>query len=196
MFSTRKNPLVLPILDLLKQAPKALSEYDIIRHLGAYFTCYDDLPYQLQIFKKHFLTMNALYHLQETLVVDGFYLSISALEIQIEPIPDTPNATDLVTDVDAKLRDYYLDWQHYEETQVSDVEALFQAFWKQYVGYEQQEQAVATLGLTVKSSWSDIQVCYRQKVNQCHPDKGGQQAEFIDIRKAYEILKCYYDGYD
>jgi len=184
-----QNPLVIPILDLLKQRTESLSEYDIIQHLAPYFDVYKDLPYNLKMFKTHFLTMNALYYLQEILVTEGFYVSISALEIQLEPILEGTDTTHLIPAVDLKLRTYYLDWQHYDETQSADVDALLDTFWHRYNTHDQHTQALATLELPAGSSWTQIQHRYRQKANAAHPDKGGSRSAFIDIRKAYEVLK-------
>jgi len=189
----KKNLLVVPILRLLKKSTDEISEYDLIKYLesnGVEFS--QENSSDLALFKKHFLVMNALYQLQGELLTDGFYLSISSLSIKIEEILDASESTVLVDDTDIKLSQYYLDWDNYDKTSQSDVEDLLNGFWKQYFAYDQQEQALKVLELSAESNWDEIQQSYRRKVSQCHPDKGGCRTVFIEIREAYEILKCCY----
>ena len=44
------------------------------------------------------------------------------------------------------------------------------------------------LGVEVGSSKSEIKKAYREKVLETHPDKGGNNEEFIRIQEAYECL--------
>ena len=188
-----KNLLIVPILHLLKKSSDEISEYELIKKLesnGVNFP--QEKSSDLALFKTNFLVMNALYQLQADLLIDGFYLSISSLSIKIEEIPSHSESTVLVDDTDIKLSQYYLDWNNYNKTSQSDVEDLLNGFWKQYFAHDQQEQALKVLELSVESSWDEIQQSYRRKINQCHPDKGGRRAVFIEIREAYEILKCCY----
>jgi len=188
-----KNLLIVPILHLLKKSSDEISEYELIKKLesnGVNFP--QEKSSDLALFSLNFLVMNALYQLQADLLIDGFYLSISSLSIKIEEIPSHSESTVLVDDTDIKLSQYYLDWNNYNKTSQSDVEDLLNGFWKQYFAHDQQEQALKVLELSVESSWDEIQQSYRRKINQCHPDKGGKRAVFIEIREAYEILKCCY----
>ncbi len=188
-----KNPLIIPILLVLKKSTDEVSEYDLIKKLesdGIKFP--QEKSPDLALFKKNFLVMNALYQLQAELLSDGFYLSITSLSIKIEEIVTNTESTALVDDTDIKLSQYYLDWDNYDKTSQSDVEDLLNGFWKRYFAHDQQQQALKVLELTVESGWDEIQQSYRRKINQCHPDKGGDRAVFIEIREAYEVLKyCY-----
>ena len=190
------NPLIIPILDILKVATDKIGEYDIICKLeeqGIVFPVDDD-SYNVAMFKKHFMTMNALYHLQQDLFEEGYYLNITALDISIEPIGETTGQQFLMDAVDHKVRDYYLDWRHYNSTGEEEIDELLSSFWKMYASLDKQADALAVLELNSDASWENVKQNYRRLVLEHHPDKGGKDARFIEIREAYEILKCYYSS--
>jgi DnaJ-domain-containing protein 1 len=188
------NPLVIPILEILRQGHQELGEYDIIQRLeqqGIRFPVEGD-SYEMALFRKHFLTMNALYQLQQSLFEDGYYLSITAVRVSLQPMDDNDDARSLVDDGERKVGEYYLDWSHYEQTGQQDVEKLLNDFWTRYFAFDQQAQALQTLSLEPGSSWQTVKARYRKLAGQHHPDRGGGQSRFIEIREAYEILRrCY-----
>lgn len=50
-------------------------------------------------------------------------------------------------------------------------------------------QHLITLGLPpTENSTHAIKHAYRKLVSKCHPDKGGNPARFVEVRKAYEAL--------
>jgi len=57
---------------------------------------------------------------------------------------------------------------------------------------DKQAEALECLGLDTGASWQEIQTIYRQQVGQHHPDKGGEKIRFMEIRRAYELLKKGY----
>lgn len=184
------NPLKAPILRILKESTDDLSEYALFKHLESNCAAFqgDDKRIDIALFRKHFMVMNALYQLQDSLVKDGLYLAISALSIKIEPIKAGENKTP-ANCPDAKLRDYYLDWSQLSETTESDVNTLLTIFWKQYCAYDKHADAFNTLGLDSDETWPAIQQTYRRLAAESHPDRGGNNEQFIAIREAYETLK-------
>lgn len=44
------------------------------------------------------------------------------------------------------------------------------------------------LGLNIDAEYEEIKAAYRILAQHCHPDKGGNNAEFILIKEAYDIL--------
>ena len=98
----------------------------------------DGKAYELMLFQKHFLVMNALYRLQIQLLEDQeIYLSISPLLIKLEPMVHRCN-TELLADYgDAKLSEYYLDWNNFDQS-LTDVKTLLDDFWKRYFAGEQR----------------------------------------------------------
>jgi len=191
-----QNPLIIPILEILKNSQENISEYDLICKLeqqGIEYPVKDE-TYDMTMFKKHFMTMNALYYLQRELIVEGYYLLITPLKIKIEIINHTTESTALADEAEIKIRDYYLDWRHFDKTTQQDVKTLLTDFWKKYFALEKQEQALTTLCLDTNVSWDEIQQSYRRLARQHHPDKGGNHSVFIEIREAYEILRHYYEN--
>lgn len=51
-----------------------------------------------------------------------------------------------------------------------------------------RRKALDLLGLNDKSSEEDIKKSYRKKAMQHHPDRGGDEAKFKEIKEAYEFL--------
>lgn len=188
------NPLIIPVLEILKTATDKIGEYDIIRRLeeqGMVFPGDND-SYNVAMFKKHFMTMNALYYLQQDLFEDGYYLNINALDITIEPLGRSTGQQSIIDAAEHNLRDYYLDWCHFDNTSEDEIKELLSNFWQMYSAQDKQRDALATLDLTSDASWSRVKRVYRRLVAEHHPDKGGNDARFIEIREAYEVLKYYY----
>jgi hypothetical protein len=52
-------------------------------------------------------------------------------------------------------------------------------------------EAYRILGLTRDSSAAQVKTAYRRLVAEAHPDRGGEAADFIRIRAAYEILSAF-----
>ena len=185
-----KNPLIPDILSLLHQDSEGISEYLIIQSLEkhiAFEAIADD--YQLAIFQKHFMVMNALYQLQKQLMEDEqLFLDISALKIQLFTA-DTPSTNKHLTEsANAKLSEYYLDWSNFENTDKDDVEKLLKSFWKLYINADNRLAALTILELEEDACGETISQRYRELAAIHHPDKGGETAAFIQIRQAYETL--------
>jgi hypothetical protein len=52
-------------------------------------------------------------------------------------------------------------------------------------------EAYQILGLPHEATVAQVKAAYRRLVAEAHPDRGGQAAEFIRIRAAYEILSAF-----
>ena len=186
----KDNPLIIPILDILKQSDKAISEYDLMKSLesieGLFPALSDDG--QLALFQKHFLIMNALYQLQETLWQEHCYLQVSPLAIHVSlvekeatnQLPDQGNDT---------LRSYYLDWTQFHDADTETVEALLNQFWQRFLAEDRQAESYQVLELDVGADWASIRDAYRRLAARHHPDRGGDAGQFMAIREAYEILQ-------
>ncbi|MDH5471850.1 MAG: molecular chaperone DnaJ [Gammaproteobacteria bacterium] len=188
------NPLVIPILDFLKNADSDVSILDIVSALGdeSLFRSLSELPSEMVAFRKNFLVMNALYFLQRDLQGSGYALSVSAMSIQLRAVVAPLSSSGLMTQGDEVLAAYYLDWANYHDTDMDDIDKLLNDFWQAYQSHEKRQAALETLGLLVTSDWDQVQQVYRRLINQCHPDKGGCMEDFIRYREAYEILKRLY----
>lgn len=187
---SKHNPLVLPILGILKASPVALSEHQLTALLQQPLQALDMLAdgSQLALFQRHFLVNNALYQLQQSLFDDGYYLAISALSIELQAL--TGPADKLLVDgqQDNALRQYYLDWANFDNTSQQDVDTLLNGFWQYFTAADKQLEASQILGISVDSEWPVIQKAYRRLVADNHPDRGGKAADFVRLREAYQRL--------
>ena len=73
---------------------------------------------------------------------------------------------------------------------------IFDNFWQRFANIEEQdialdEQTIAlrTLKLKADASRDEITRSYRTLASRYHPDKGGDTETFINIRRAYELLR-------
>ena len=188
-----KNPLIPNILSLLHQHPEGISEYLIIQSLEKHIA-FEEIgdDYQLAIFQKHFMVMNALHQLQKKLMEEEqLFLDISPLKIQLITNCSPSNNREVKELDDAKLSEYYLDWSNFETTDREDVENLLKSFWKLYISADKRSDALAILKLEEGACNKTIYQRYRELAAIHHPDKGGESATFIRIRQAYEILSPF-----
>ena len=188
-----ENPFKASVLALIELSPTGLSEYDLIQRLQARdadFAFEDESP-SLTLFRKHFLVMNALYQLQLELFAQGKYLSISPLDIRLEPVTATSQQAP-ADNAAASLREYYLNWENLRQTSHDDVEAMLLRFQERYLAIDERVAALQTLELPADAAWETVKQTYRRLAAQHHPDKGGDPSRFRAIRGAYEILlRCY-----
>ena len=189
-----KNPLVGPILVILKNHPNGMSEFDILKALKERLPEFSQLAEDnnLLLFRQHFLIMNALYQLQSSLwQEDNLTLHISAMRIHLISATqiNRSGSTTLSDSVDAKLAAYYLDWAEYEKTGIDEVSHLLNSFYKGISLSGDRESALKTLQIqSTNPTKTVIKQQYRKLAQQHHPDRGGDQDLFIDLRQAYEYL--------
>ncbi|CAH9065607.1 hypothetical protein PSECIP111951_03747 [Pseudoalteromonas holothuriae] len=145
------------------------------------------------LFKRNFLIMNALYQLQQELIHEGFYLSVSSMHIQLTELgKSTPQAHD-------ELRSYYLDWTNYE-TSEQDVIELLDSFWQKFA---RVKPTILTTEDQIQSICQQWQLSYPYKAFQLkkswrqhalthHPDKtDGNGERFKQLKYEYELLKAH-----
>ncbi len=206
MFS--QSPLILAVLRILKNYNQVFGLYELMQMLEAEGYILTDeneiLSYEMTMFRKNFIVMNALYQLQKDLLNSGYYLYITSLKITLIESNklDQSELTELEIDldVDQKMSDYYLNWENFETADDTYVKNLLDSFWQRYNNYQNNQNrldkrldALRILELESTASWEDIQQSYRKKVMICHPDKGGNSKYFIEIREAYQTLKFIFN---
>ena len=194
------NPLVLSVLATLKEANNSIDLYQLMLILEEQgydlSNCDSDESYEMKIFRKNFVVMNALYQIKSDLIGSGSDLIISSLKILLVPL-NTDNGNNLsVESGDKALSDYYLNWDNYDSANDKTVGDLLSSFWTCFTEYNHRHHeydkrldSLQVLGLKSSASWEDVQQAYRQLIMQYHPDKGGDSLKFINIREAYLILK-------
>ena len=189
MSEANHNPLIAPLLVLLQQAAGSYKVHELmaaLRQQGAIPRLADDE--QLQLFRVNFLIMNALYQLQAELWQEGWWLVISTLDIRLEPLAKTPEASHAFA-IGENMRSYYLDWQVFWQTDRAEVEALLNRFWRAYDGEGLKAEALALFELNEGTSQEAIRRRWRELALQHHPDRGGNAETFIRIRWAWEVLR-------
>ncbi|MBU2980004.1 DNA-J related domain-containing protein [Alteromonas sp. C1M14] len=175
---------------------EGISEYALITRLQAppYALFHADaLRDPLTLFQCHFMLFHALHQLQEEWFSEGKgVLQIHAMGIKFAPI--TGNKKGLSTD--DPLRKYYLNWQHFCNTEVDDVTLLIDAFWQRMghggVAYssEDKRKAQVLLGYEDANTITQQQLKkrYRHLQHRCHPDKGGENSHSAQLAWAYQVL--------
>lgn len=213
------NPLCVVVLSILKETNEPVSLYSLMQRIekaGYSLASHnkdeciatgDDTgdgetaSYELKLFRKNFIVMNALYQIKKDLQGSGFNLSISSLSIYLTPESQLKGqnlAVDNIDDdikADKALSEYYLEWGNYRASSQQVVDDLLNNFWKHFTKYntscadkDKRLYALKVLGVESDASWGKIKEAYRNKVAMYHPDKGGTSVQFIEIREAYQIL--------
>lgn len=183
------------VLQLLRDAPDGLAEYQLIQQLKQRHSGHiPNLPLadRLVLFRTHFLLFNALYRLRDRLWREGSHLlQISPLCIRL--LPYQAGSAGL-SERDG-LRDYYLDLDNLKGTDERDVERLLASFWTRMQGGEEKQAALGLFELDDDAplDLARIKHRYRQLVSQHHPDRGGSTERLQSINKAMEILQRYYN---
>jgi hypothetical protein len=186
------NPLIPELLALLRQHPEGISEFSLMKALEQH-QAFSDLAddYQLRLFQKHFMIMHGLYTLQTRLwYEEQLRVEISPLSVRLytDAIEAVSEAAGVLGAGDA-LRDYYLDWQQLSCTSAEDVQKLLRGFWNRCFDPGARQQALQVLELEEGASEESIRLRYRQLAARLHPDKGGDSEAFIEVRRAYELLR-------
>ncbi len=180
------------IMSILKHNMDGISEYLLIKALsnaGVVWPEDSESP-DHALFQKHFITMNALYSLQDKLRKESIFLDITALKIKLyfRPNAHQSDSCQNLKDTDYKLKTYYLDWHNYHETGTEEVVDLLNQFWTYYQKDNKKEDSFKVLGIPPSSTKQEIDFAFRRLAALHHPDKGGEAKAFIQIRQAYEVL--------
>jgi hypothetical protein len=184
------NPLIHPIRLLLAEAGRVFSEHELIKCLQAGDAAIPALAGspRLALFQTHFLVMNALYRLQEQLFDENIHLHISPMEIFLQSLSEVATNAVAENGSQSALKRYYCDWDHFQSTDEQDVEQMLGHFWQHYLAPDKQADAYRTLQLEPGVGLPAIQEAYRRMASLSHPDRGGDAAEFMLVREAYEVL--------
>lgn len=189
-----ENPLLWPILDVLRKQASGWKVHTLASHLGdlGYIPLLDPLP-EKDLFKRNFLIMNALYQLQETLYPDN-WLQVAAMDIVLM---SSHHASGHEVDHQDPLRDYYIQWHNYEADE-GEVKRLLNDFWSKYrhfVGSHNgkdmdREKALRLFELPYDSSQSEIRRTWRKLALKWHPDReSGNSERFRILCEAWNVLR-------
>lgn len=191
------------LLSILSLHPTGIAEHAFLKQLSqAGYAVFTPSLEPLELFQAHFLLFHILYRLADKWQQAGHgRLVIDCLNIHFRTESDLDMAHSAQIDLarDDSLKRYYLDYQHYRDTQTQDVVDLLDQFWKQLSGVStanpsEIEQAKLTLEITEQDeiSLEQVNLQYRKLCFIHHPDRGGDTQTFQKINQAAQILKRLY----
>lgn len=187
--------LIDTIYGYLLQQTEGISEHQLLVELARQraWTQLDKTSAVLMQFQKHFLTMHALYRLQDQLAGSNTRLRVSPTFIRLHRVNEEAGEFDaegMPADTSSPaLRDYYLDLNHLIAATEASIAEMVGNFWNKYHAWQKKDDAYAILGLPQGADWSEVQVAYRRKAALCHPDKGGSAEDFQRLVAAYQSIK-------
>ncbi|WP_241033792.1 DNA-J related domain-containing protein [Vibrio maerlii] len=192
-FNEFENPLLWPILSILKNSNESWKVHTLADHLVKKMILLTlDEDSTKDLFKRNFLIMNALFQLQE-LVSNEYFLQVESMDIKLIPLERCGSESVISSDA---LKDYYTDWRHYEAS-AGEVKKLLNDFWDRYrrnIGTGQSigtyTDALKVLGLDEHASKNQIRKRWRELALKWHPDrKGGNSETFTRMCEAWSVLK-------
>ncbi|KWU02660.1 molecular chaperone DnaJ [Vibrio toranzoniae] len=189
-----ENPLLWPILEVLKQQPSGWKVHTLAAHLNdlGLVPVLDSVP-EKELFKKNFLIMNALYQLQDTLYPDS-WLQVQAMDIEL--MNGRYHGSTHTIDIEDPLRDYYINWLNYEADE-GEVKRLLNEFWtryKKFVGGSETDMdrsnALSLFELPLDATQQDIRKRWRRLALRWHPDRDeGNTSKFQTLCEAWHVLR-------
>lgn len=179
-----------------------ISEYDLIKTLQkAPYSLVNEDAFcdELMIFRTHFILYNCLFVIRDRgLANNQFDIDILPTAITLSFLSSTEGKSNLISEYPEteKLREYYLDWSNFDETDKDDVDALINSFW-QLMGHQRTfdlttnntKLALNVMGFDAEPDLTSLKVRFKTLSLQHHPDKGGDVVEFQAIQSAYGYLK-------
>lgn len=203
------NPLIWPMISILKIKPTGWMIHTLSEELKnkGILSALDDDP-DKDLFKRNFLLMNALYQLQEMLLPNQ-WLQAQAMDIQL--LNNHPSDHHQL-DLNDPLREYYLDWRHYN-ADLAAIKSLLSSFWKRYQQHIDSEkkyttsgrryfdtparpamgahhQDLAILELTQHAKPEEIRRQWRKLALRWHPDRPNGNAEkFRTVCEAWQRIQ-------
>lgn len=189
-----ENSLLWPILEILSKQPTGWKVHTLAHELmeRGYIGLLDASP-GCDLFKRNFLIMNALYHLQANLYPER-WLQVVAMDIALMNVNESSCEP---IETNNPLREYYLDWDNYEANE-GEVHRLLNQFWQQYQRYIggasnnalSRSKALSLFELNANASSGDIRKQWRKLAFRWHPDKENGDAErFKALCDAWNILR-------
>lgn len=188
------NTFEQTLLEVLRNHPSGLSEYELIQALDDYGQPGFDssaLRENLSLFQTHFFLFHSLYRLRDRLWENKeARLIINAICIQLLPALNEEEGKDAGAEISEHdpLREYYLNLDNLENTDSEEVTRLLTQFWARFVTNDERQAALKELGLQDPVDWTTIKDQHRRLVMQHHPDRGGDEERLQAINAAMEIL--------
>lgn len=188
--------LLACVLELILQHPQGLAEHQLLKNLATKgYEVFSPSLEPLALFQAHFLLFHLLYRQRENWHQQGHgWLQIDCLCIQFHPVPYEADAkTQNQLKIDDPLARYYLDFEHYRQTQTEEVVNLLENFWLRLSTNKPNQVIEAKRILNIADdqmlSIELIERQFRQLSQVHHPDRGGKKHDFQQITQARAVLK-------
>ncbi|MBA3024482.1 MAG: DnaJ domain-containing protein [Gammaproteobacteria bacterium] len=179
--------------EILDAHPAGFTEHELLKKLAEHEVSLFGEEYfnsPLGLFQRHFLLFHCLYVLRDKLrAAQRSDLEIHCLGIRQIAYRNTPSDHPAQFD---PLAAYYLELDNFTNTDEQEVLRLLNDFWKRFSGDEQRDKALAVMGLAHPVSYPEIRQQYRRLAMQCHPDRGGELAQFQRLEWSMGILRVLY----
>ncbi len=189
------NPLLSALRELLCEPGDCYTEHALIKVLvarGFIAENFNDGPQRL--FQTHFLLFNGLYLLKGELASQRLGLDIGLLEVRVYAMA-SPSADSVAVDTsrEARLSEYYLNWEHFTGATDASVNELLDNFWRQFgrtlPSVDDRMRALEILQLEEPVDYGQIKQRYRRLAMQVHPDRGGDTEQLQQINWAMSVLQ-------
>jgi hypothetical protein len=195
-------PLTAAILNLLQgqleslilaytPANSLIEEQYLLSRLGLKLHSDAQQSADLARFQQHFVLYHLLYRIQQHWLAQRHgYLAIGQAKLQLLPLNEA-----LPPESDSGRQGYYLNWQNFYAMTEQLLDQHLDAFWQQLqrpVAPQKimaHTEALALLGLPAAFTQQQLKKAYRSKALQLHPDRGGEQQQFILLQQAYQQLQ-------
>lgn len=195
-----KEELVSALVEILPRHSHGIGEFDLLKILQRPpYDLFDKdaLSDPLLMFQTHFVLFNALYLLRDLWLREQF-LCLEMVLTHIRILPYQRGKAGLVKQ--DPLREYYLNWRNFSETDKDDVQGLIDNFWHQVQGLlvrtaispGEVAQAYKKLLLPQDTDFALVKRQYRKLLHQAHPDKGGDTLQTQELEHSYRILKSVF----
>lgn len=177
-----------------------LTEYEltqIFRDRGLVPSTLTSESSSLDLFYKHFFIRHCLHRLREILAVQcKATLELSSIEIVYRPVIEERFKELVCARSEQALSTYYLDLNNLISATEESVNCLLDQFWSMYEKHLdassiELQEAISLLGLELPIENKTLSAEYRRLVQVHHPDKGGDSEQFIEIRRAYMLVKSF-----
>jgi hypothetical protein len=177
----------IKLTDLYSQAKEALD--GIIKNAP-------DQHFLLNTFSENFLLMNAVYQIQQHDFDAGYYLLFDGLYIHYQSIEKCEAFGMELSQPKDVMADYYLDWSNYDAVELSELQNMMQQFWSRFSDSDQLSQAYETLEIDANDQQGITPKLIKKQFKKLslthHPDKGGDQTQFVAVQRAYQTAMGYY----
>ncbi|ATC92949.1 DNA-J related domain-containing protein [Pseudoalteromonas tunicata] len=190
-----QNPILDDVFNALMQQ-HSWKTHELASHLRTQgWSTPLDADANQDLFKRNFLVMNALFHLQQELMPQGLTIDIvgftaTLVSITTQTIPIKVTA----------LASYYLDWHNFTPSN-QEIEQLLNDFWQDFgkrptiapLNHSDVASALARFELSADCQFVDANKRWRQLAVIYHPDKsGGNTEKFQQLQNDWQLLRQYF----